>query len=173
MRIAEAMLAELERAIPVTRRHLERVPEDRLDWRPTPKSLTLGQLALHIAESSGKVAQLALQDVVALPPSREFPQPTSVAEVLDALDRSLNEARRALEGVDDERLDRDVTFTRGGQTLISYPRKDFLRDIMLNHLYHHRGQLTVYLRELDVPVPPSFGPTADEAPTPRPQPSRT
>ncbi|MBI2431438.1 MAG: DinB family protein [Candidatus Hydrogenedentes bacterium] len=164
MGLADAMLVEFERSLPLTRTHLERAPQDKLSWRPAPKSMTLGQLALHLAVSPGAVAQMAMQDSVEMPDFRTFPEPQSVAEILAAFDQSIEQVRQALTGLEDARLEGTISFTRQGQAVMSFPRKDFLRDIILNHTYHHRGQLSVYLRLLGVSVPPSFGPTADEKP---------
>lgn len=173
MQLAELMLAEFERSIPTTKRHLERVPEDRLTWRPAPKSLTVGQLAFHIATAPGGVARLSLQDSAELPDFREFPQPSTTAEILNAFHRSVEEARSVLGGITEAQMNGTISFTRSGQHVITFQRADFLRDILFNHLYHHRGQLSVYLRELGVPVPSTFGPSADEERAPNPDETTT
>lgn len=161
MTIAETILAEFEAQAPLTRRHLERVPEDKLDWKPAEKSMTLGQLALHIAQTPGGVAEFIGLDALELP-DFEFPHPASRDEVLRAYDESVENARIGLSGLSDEVMEGSIAFQKDGETLMQFPRKGFARDIILNHTYHHRGQISVYLRLLGVPVPSSFGPTADE-----------
>lgn len=162
----DAILEEFERTLPATRRYLERIPEDKLRWRPAAKSMNLGQLALHIALSPGEVAELGVQDSAELPEFNHFPEPASTAAILDAFDQSVKTVQELLPGTSDERLEGQLTFTVKGQVAAAMPRITFFRDIFLNHTYHHRGQLSVYLRELDVPLPWTFGPTADEAQSP-------
>ncbi len=163
MPMIDAFLAELEQEATTTRRVLERVPEDKLGWKPHAKSMSLGQLALHIATTPGNVAQMASLDAMERP---QFVQAeaTSVAEVLAALDQSVATAKQVLGGVDDARLMAPWRLTHGDQVLMEMPRAGILRVIMLNHWYHHRGQLTVYLRLLDVALPSVYGPSADENP---------
>lgn len=158
----DEIVAEFERTLPATRRYLERIPEDRLTWRPAAKSMSLGQLALHIAMAPGVVAEMSVQDSAVLPEFGQPPQPATRREVSDALEHSAETVRHLLPGMSDERLSGELTFTVNGQAAASMNRGVFLRDILLNHTYHHRGQLSVYFRELGVPVPSSFGPTADE-----------
>ena len=165
MTIAEQFLAEFEQELDTTRRFLEQVPEDRLTWQPHEKSMTLGQLALHIAESPEGVLRLVEKDESPVPDfSGGRPQPKTAGEVLDALDRGAAYLRQNLPAIDDGRMFSTFTFTQGGRTLLSLPRVAFLRSVMLNHWYHHRGQMTVYLRLLDVPLPSVYGPTADDNP---------
>jgi uncharacterized damage-inducible protein DinB len=160
MRLADAVIAELDQEAAPTRRALERVPEDRLDWRPHPRSMSLGQLALHIATTPGGVARLASLDgvessQVTAPPAK------SKAEILAAHEESVRTAKEFLRGLDDERAEAIWTMTRAGAPVFSAPRIEMIRTIMLRHVYHHRGELCVYLRLLDVPVPAMYGPTAD------------
>jgi uncharacterized damage-inducible protein DinB len=161
MRMVDAMLAELEQEAAHTRRVLERIPDQHLEWRPHPKSYTLGQLALHVATLSASVAELAMQNP-ATPPQFVQPQPASSAELVPALERSLAKARSVLGGLDDSAMMATWRLVEGGRELMAMPRAQILRAIMLNHWYHHRGQLTVYLRELNIPVPAIYGPSADE-----------
>jgi uncharacterized damage-inducible protein DinB len=163
MRLADAVIAELDQEAAPTRRALERVPEDRLDWRPHPRSMSLGQLALHIATTPGGVARLASLDgvessQVTAPPAK------SKAEILAAHEESVRTAKEFLRGLDDERAEAIWTMTRAGAPVFSAPRIEMIRTIMLRHVYHHRGELCVYLRLLDVPVPSIYGPSADENP---------
>ena len=165
MSIANALLSELEQEAQTTRRVLERVPQARLAWKPHPKSMSLGQLALHIAMVPGLVAELAARDSIERP---RFVQPeaSAASDLVPALDSSVAKARQQLGGMDDGAMTATWRLTSGGRELMSMPRAAFARAIMLNHGYHHRGQLLVYLRLLDVPVPSVYGPTADEDPFP-------
>jgi uncharacterized damage-inducible protein DinB len=160
---AERLIAELTRESHTTRRVLERLPEDRLAWRPHEKSMTVGQLALHLARLPLGIAML-VERLTVEAPTVPLGQPTSRREVLDALDESVAYAVERLSGWSDEDLDAQWTLTYRGAVLVSRGRGEVLRSLMLNHTYHHRGQLTVYLRLLDVPLPPVYGPTADENP---------
>ena len=162
MAMTDSFLQELEMEAKTTRRVLERVPEDKMDWRPHPKSHSLGQLALHIASVVGQVSDMLMMDSMELP-SFQQPQAASRKEVLDALDASLIKARKQLGQVNDARLATSLPIMRSGATVMEVPRVGLLRNLLLNHQYHHRGQLTVYLRMLSVPVPSIYGPSADEA----------
>src|SRR5262249_31712466 len=133
-------------------------------WRPHAKSFSLGQLALHIATVPGNVAQLSLQTVVPVPPAFEQPPASNTSELVPALEASVARARQLLGGLDDHALFETWRLMNNGREVMAMPRVAFLRAIMLNHWYHHRGQLQVYLRLLDVPVPSVYGPTADENP---------
>lgn len=165
MAIIDGLLQELEQETQTTRRVLERVPDNRLAWRPHEKARTLGQLALHVATVPGGVAELAASPSPAqFPPLADDPSPKSVSELAPALDQSIAKAKKALGGMDDAALTAPWRLMQGERELITTPRVAFLRSVMLNHWYHHRGQLTVYLRELGVPVPAIYGPSADENP---------
>lgn len=163
MTIAGALLSELEQEAQTTRRVLERVPQAHLPWKPHPKSYSLGQLALHVATVPGNVAELVARDSVEAP---RFVQPEagSAAELVPALATSVERAKEVLGGLDDARMAGIWRLTSGGRELMAMPRAAFARAVMLNHWYHHRGQLLVYLRLLDLPVPSVYGPTADENP---------
>jgi uncharacterized damage-inducible protein DinB len=163
--IATALLAEFEQELRTTRRFLERVPPDRLTWRPHEKSMTAGELALHIAQTPEGVLRLSEPDEAAPPDfGAGRPQPATLGEALSALDESADFVRATLPSVDDARMRDTFRIVQNGKTLLSLPRAAFLRSIMLNHWYHHRGQLGVYLRLLGVAVPSSYGPSGDEAP---------
>ena len=157
------LIEELNSEGRTTRRILERLPEDRFDWRPHPKSMSLGQLSLHLAGLPVGIAMLA-EHLSVEAPVVPLPTPRSRAEVLEAFDRSIEEASRRLAQWSDKDLDAEWTLTVKGAPVFATQRGDLLRSLMFSHVYHHRGQLTVYLRLLDVPVPPSYGPTADESP---------
>ena len=164
MAIADALIGELEQEAATTRRVLERVPEDKLSWKPHDKSMSLGQLAQHVAQIPAFVADLAAQNPGALPENFEQAAATSVDDVLSALTDSLSKAKEVVGGFDDAAMMETWSLTAGDKTLMSMPRIGLLRALMLNHWYHHRGQLSVYLRLLDVPVPSIYGPSADENP---------
>jgi uncharacterized damage-inducible protein DinB len=163
--IAQAMLAEFERELVTTRRFLERLPADRLTWQPHEKSMTAGELALHIAQAPGGVLRLCLAAQATAPDfNAGRPRPQTSHDVLAALDSGAAYVRETLPTIDDERMREPFKVVRGDQTLMSVPRADFLRAIMLNHCYHHRGQFGVYLRLIGAVVPSSYGPSGDESP---------
>ena len=164
MAMIEGMLQELDQEAQTTRRVLERVPENQLAWRPHKKARTLGELALHVATVPGAVAELISSPSPAQAPTFIDPSPSSASELIPALDQSIGKAKRALSGMDDATLMSTWRLMQGDRELFAVPRVALLRSIMLNHWYHHRGQLSVYLRELDVPIPSIYGPSADENP---------
>jgi uncharacterized damage-inducible protein DinB len=164
MNMIDALLAEMDQEANATRRVLERVPQAQLTWRPHHKSMSLGQLALHVATIPGLVAGLAAVDTVPEPPSFRQPEASTSAELIPALDASLAQARALLGGMDDGRLTATWRLMHGDAELMAMPRVAVIRSIMLNHWYHHRGQLLVYLRMHNVPLPSVYGPTADENP---------
>ena len=164
MRIIDPILMELDQEAKTTRRVLERVPNDKLGWKPHPKSMSLGQLALHIAETPGVIAGFVAGPTMELPGNFQQAEAGSTGEVMSAFEASLTRAKGVLAGLDDQTLLSTWTMTRAGKTMLSMPRLSMVRGILLNHWYHHRGQLSVYLRELDVPVPSIYGPSADENP---------
>jgi uncharacterized damage-inducible protein DinB len=163
MKLADTMLMELDQEAQTTKRVLDRIPEDKLSWKPHPKAFSLGQLALHIASVPASVTAAAVPDTMEVPNFSQ-PEPKSRQEVLDTFSKSLESARAALKKMDDARLNSTWSLTKNGKVLMSVPRIAFLRSILMNHNYHHRGQLSVYLRMLDVPVPSIYGPSADENP---------
>jgi uncharacterized damage-inducible protein DinB len=161
--MSDAFLQELEQEAHATRRALERVPENKLDWRPHPKSMSLGQLSLHIAVMPGAIAELSTQSPFQVKNFTQEPA-TSTSQLLSTLDESLAKARQVLKNTDDAALGTMWKMVDGEKEIMAIPRAALLRTVMLNHWYHHRGQLTVYLRELGVPVPSIYGPSADENP---------
>jgi uncharacterized damage-inducible protein DinB len=164
MRIVDSILAELDQEAATTRRILERVPDDKLSWTPHPKSMTLGQLALHIAQVPGTIAGFVAEPVFEMSGGFKQPAATSKTELMSALEQSLAKAKQILNGLDDATITSTWSMRAGGKTIMSMPRLAVVRSILLNHWYHHRGQLSVYLRSLDVPLPSIYGPTADENP---------
>jgi len=161
MSIAQQLLAEFESQVPVTRKFLERLPEDKLTWKPHQKSMTAGQLAYHLAVVPGGVSRGSQQEEIQVP-AFEHPQPASKKEILDAFDQSILTVREVMGGFDDAAINGIWRIKAGTEEVAAMPRVAFLRNIMLNHWYQHRGQFSVYLRMLDVPVPSSWGPSADE-----------
>jgi uncharacterized damage-inducible protein DinB len=157
------MLQEIEQEAQTTRRVLERVPGDRLGWRPHERAMSLGQLAMHVAVVPGVIAEMAGQSPFPVP---DFAQPPaeSAAELLPALDASIAKATGMLRVMDDAALANTWRATLHGREIMAIPVGGLLRSIMLNHWYHHRGQLVSYLRQLDVKVPAVYGPSADENP---------
>lgn len=165
MSIAEMLRAEFEQEARTTRKFLERIPDAQLLWKPHEKSMTAGQLALHIATFPPNVLKMALEDEVPLPDfGRPNPQPESTQQVLDTLAASIATVLEMLPTISDERMAGIWRMTKGGQEVLAMPRMAVLRSILLNHGYHHRGQLGVYLRMIGVSVPSSYGPSGDEAP---------
>jgi uncharacterized damage-inducible protein DinB len=162
---ANAMTRELDAELPATRRVLERIPHDRFDWRPHPKSLSAGQLAQHVASIPGNVsrfAQLDRLDVATRP--AEYATCESRASLLATLDESMNAARDFLAGLTEERAGQTWRLTFGDREIFAIPRLSVMRTMCFNHWYHHRGELVVYLRLLGVPVPIVYGRSADENP---------
>ena len=164
MALIDPMLQELEQEAKTTRRVLERVPDDQLNWRPHQKARTLGELAFHVATVPGGVAQFVASPSPVQPPDFSDHTPQNAAELVPALDQSIATAKKVLGNLEDSELMATWRLVDGERELLALPRMAMLRSIMLNHWYHHRGQLTMYLRELDVPIPSIYGPSADENP---------
>ena len=168
MTISQILLPEFDHEMANTRRALERVPTDRLEWSPHPKSMTLGRLAGHLARFGDWTAKTCELDELDMsppggPPYRER-QYTSTAEILEAFDANVAAGRAALAAASDEVLRGKWSLLSGGNAMFTMSRAAVLRSFVLSHCIHHRGQLTVYLRLLDVPVPALYGPSADERP---------
>ena len=162
---SSAMRQEFQEEVAITRRVLDRVPEDKLIWKPHAKSMTLGQLAGHIAAIPGRISCWAHQDCFdVLTGSFVPPQPNSHQEILAAFEQSVRDAGQNLEGLTDESLAGTFRLMKGDREISQQPRAVILRRVMLNHWYHHRGQLSVYLRLLDVPLPVIYGRSADTDP---------
>lgn len=164
MKMIDGLLAELEQEADTTRRVLERIPQAHLSWKPHPKSMSLGQLSLHVATVPGNVAELAAMDTIPEPPAFVQPEAATASELVPALTESVAKARRLLGGFEDAKMNAMWRLQSGGREIMAMPRVVFVRAIMLNHWYHHRGQLLVYLRLLNQSVPSVYGPTADENP---------
>jgi uncharacterized damage-inducible protein DinB len=163
MSMCQAMLQEFENEAGTTRRVLERVPSDKLTWKPHPKSMSLGTLALHVAASPGVIIGWCAEDETTFK-GEPSPQPTSTAEILAAHDASVKKVKETIPQIGDQGMQQMWTAKAGDQTLMTMPKAALARTIVMNHWVHHRGQLSVYLRLLDVPVPSIYGPSADENP---------
>jgi len=168
MGMSEMLLPEFDNETANTRKTLERIPEDKLDWRPHEKSMTMIGLASHIANLvSWMVLTINEDSFDVAPPGeepRKFPPANSRDEVLDIFDKNVAAARAAIGGASDEQLLRPWSLLSGGKTLFTLPRIAAVRSFVMNHGIHHRAQLGVYLRLNDVPVPSIYGPSADESP---------
>jgi uncharacterized damage-inducible protein DinB len=165
IKMLEPMMGEIQQEAATTKRVLERVPADKLSWKPHPKSMSLGQLAIHIATIPGNLSKLAQLDVFDTSQANFEPAaPKDAAEILTALDASIKAVEEYLGGMSESAAMGNWRLTAGGKEVFTIPRVAMLRSIMLNHWYHHRGQLSVYLRLLDVPVPVIYGRSADENP---------
>ncbi len=163
--LTSAMAAELQHEAVSTRRLLERVPNDKLGWQPHAKSMTLGRLAGHIGELPGWGQSTVEQpevDLATVPEDQRGAVAESVEQLLADFDGAVAGFVGALEGADDERLFESWKLRSGEHVILEMPRIAALRSFIMSHMIHHRGQLTVYLRLLDVPLPQTYGPTADE-----------
>ena len=159
----QALIAELKMEAANTRKILEKVPVEKNDWKPHQKSMALGRLATHVAEIPSWVSTIFLADELdfAKTPFKSHVATTS-QELLDILDKNLNEAVSVLENVTDEDFEKMWSMRNGVQVYFTLPKKVVLRTFAYSHNFHHRARLGVYLRLLDVPVPGMYGPTADE-----------
>lgn len=164
MNLKEPFIAEIKQEAATTRRLLERVPEASFQWKPHEKSMTLSRLASHIPELIGWIKTIVSQE------EWDFaggdyrpPAPTNVSELLELFDENVGSALKLLESQTDESLVSHWRLKNGKTVLLDLPRAAALRTVVINHVIHHRGQLSVYLRLLDVPLPSIYGPTADEA----------
>lgn len=163
LRFADLLLMEFDRESGLTRRLLTRLPADRLEWRPHEKSMTLGRLATHLAELPAWGARLVERSEfdLAARPSVEHAE-SSAQAIVTLFDGNTSDARKAIVARSDAELLAPWTLRRAGVEVFTVPRLVALRTLLLQHATHHRGQLSVYLRLLDVPLPPLYGPSADE-----------
>jgi len=163
--ILDPMLSEFREEVETTRRILSRVPADKLAWKPHPKSMSLGQLAIHIAMVPGRLAKLTQLDGFDVTQGSFIPpSPGSLEEIQATFEESVRDAENCIQGMTDERARGVWCLRAGDKEIFTKPRISVMRSIMLNHWYHHRGQLSVYLRLLDVPIPAIYGRSADESP---------
>jgi uncharacterized damage-inducible protein DinB len=164
MPINELLIREFDHEMSNTRRTLERVPAEKWDWKPHDKSGTLGWMAGHIATLPGFAIVTIKMTELDVAGAR-IPKVEKHADLLNTFAKARDEARDALAGVTDEQLGQTWTLKENGRTIFSMPRYDVLRTACFNHILHHRAQLTMYLRQLNVPVPALYGPSADEKPS--------
>lgn len=166
MKYTEIFLADLDREVPVSRRVLERVPEGRFDWKPHEKSMPMGSLAIMVATMPEWLAMMVDQDELDIAPKDgpKFrpPELKTKQDLLRALDASAEKGRAALRGTNDAHLMTSWKLLSAGEVLQDVPRHVQIRDGVLNHWVHHRGQLTVYLKTLGAKVPWVYGPSGDE-----------
>jgi uncharacterized damage-inducible protein DinB len=166
MAIKDGLLPEFDHEMALTRKTLERVPDDKLGWKPHPKSFSMGSLAMHIANMAGWTYLTMTNDSFDIqppgaPPYKEEPV-QSTKELLEKFDTGVVSARAAIAGTGDEAFMKQWSLLKEGQTLFTMPRIACLRSMIMNHTIHHRAQLGVYLRMNDIPVPATYGPSADE-----------
>jgi uncharacterized damage-inducible protein DinB len=165
MSIVDSILAEIEQEAEITKRLLDIVPEDKLSWRPHPKAKSLGELAMHVAGLQGGVAELGQNDIAQRPEDLGVdPEAASRDQILKTFAESQEKARSIVGSTSEEALFVEWKVMSGDRTVAAMPRIAFWRSILLNHNYHHRGQLSTYLRQLDVPLPSIYGPSADVDP---------
>jgi uncharacterized damage-inducible protein DinB len=169
MAICDSILPEFDNEMAITRKTLDRVPEDRPDWKPHEKSMALGRLAGHLAELPSFVSMILRDDSFNMRPAGGGPsrQPlvmTSRKELLEAFDKNVAELRTTLASASDETLMKEWTLLAGDKKIFSGPRIGVIRTFCLNHVIHHRAQMGVYLRLNNVLVPSVYGPSADENP---------
>jgi uncharacterized damage-inducible protein DinB len=162
--IAAEVVSEMDREAEITDRLFDIIPNDKLDWRPHPKAKSLGELAMHIAVLPGNVAALAVDDVHEFAGIPKDPEATSREQIRAVFAESLAKAKEIVRATDDENAVKELRLTANGKTLFAAPRLGFWRTVLLNHNYHHRGQLSTYLRILDIPLPSVYGPSADTNP---------
>lgn len=165
MALRDMILPEFDREMATTRKTLERVPEGKPDWKPHDRSMSIGRLAGHLAELPIFAVRTFQGDSFDFQASGAPPQPTvmtSRQQLLDLFDKNVAAARVAISKATDEDFQKTWTLLSGGKTIFSMPRLAVLRSMVLNHVIHHRGQLSVYLRLSNVPVPSIYGPSADE-----------
>jgi uncharacterized damage-inducible protein DinB len=161
----QPMLGEFREEAVITKRVLDRVPADKLSWRPHPKSMSVGQLAIHIATVPGALAKITQAEQFDVSQGNFVPTPPKdMEEIHAAFAKSVQDVEGYLGNMTEEAAQGSWRLTFGEREIFSRPRVEVLRSIMLNHWYHHRGQLSVYLRMLEVPVPMIYGPSADENP---------
>ena len=163
MSMTDAILKELDHEAATTRRLLERIPTDKLEWKPHDKSMTLGRLAMHTAMVPGAICGWATADEFHFT-GEKTPVAATTGDILAAHDASATKAKAIIGGLGDAGLAVNWKGIAGDKTIFAMPKAVLVRSIALNHWYHHRGQLSVYLRLLDIPVPSIYGPSADENP---------
>jgi uncharacterized damage-inducible protein DinB len=162
MSISAALIEELKQEAEATKKVLERIPEKTFDWKPHKKSMSMVQLASHVANAvSWAIPTLELEELD-IPTDHQPWKAESTKDLIEHFETNVKDAIARLEGYPDEKMMQDWTGKSGGKVFFTLPRVAILRSFVLNHLVHHRGQLSVYLRLNDIPVPSIYGPSADE-----------
>lgn len=162
-RLATAFLAELENEAKTARACLERVPADKFDWKPHEKSMTMGRLATHVGEMFGWTKETLTQDVLDFAAGDFTPfEPKTTEDLLKFFDEKIATAKEVLNNTPDDAFMTPWTMRNGEQVYFTMPKVAVMRTFVMNHIVHHRGQLSVYLRLNDIPVPSIYGPSADE-----------
>lgn len=164
MALKDALLPEFDQEMTATRRAIERLKEDKYDWAPHEKSMKAGRLASHIAEMTVWGTISITRDSLDLAGGHQPFNAASRGELLAAFDKNAADCRKAIEGASDETLMKPWSLMNGENTIMTLPKITVIRSFVLNHIIHHRGQLSVYLRLTDTPVPSIYGPSADEGP---------
>ena len=162
MPLTDALLPEFDHEMTLTRKLLERVPEDKFDWKPHQKSMTLGGLATHLANLPNWGEMTLNQSEIDIGGAAPNPQAASRADLLAAFDKAVAATRGTLTGKSDAELMAPWTLKRDGHAIFSMPKAAVWRSFVMSHIVHHRGQLSVYLRLQDVPLPSIYGPSVDE-----------
>jgi uncharacterized damage-inducible protein DinB len=163
MTISETLLPEFDQEMATLRKLVDRVPEDKFSWKPHEKSMSLGRLAGHVSEMPQFASFIINQEKFEITSGQAPPfNPATKAELMAGLDKNVAEARAVIAGASDEHLGKAWSFLFGGNVVMELPRAAALRTVVMNHIIHHRGQLSVFLRLLNVPVPSIYGPSADE-----------
>ncbi len=163
--VRQLALGDFEQEVALTRRVLERVPDDRFDWKPHPKSFSIGHLATHLSNLPFWLISILGADefdLASVPPTNPDELPKTRDAVLAKFDGNVAAVRAALQAADDEALTRPWTLRKGEHVVMTVPRVAAIRTVGVSHIVHHRGQMTVYLRLLDIPVPGVYGPSADD-----------
>jgi uncharacterized damage-inducible protein DinB len=162
MSLSQSLLPEFDQEMANTRRVLERMPMDKYDWKPHEKSFSLGKLATHVAHLPSWAAMTLATDELDIGKPFDQPKPQTTEQLLELFDQSAAQARASLAGAADEEFFKKWSLRNGEHVIFTLPKIAVIRGVVLNHVIHHRGQLTVYLRLNDVPVPGLYGPSADE-----------
>lgn len=161
--IANGLIGEIDHEAATTRKVLERIPVEKFDYKPHEKSMTMSRLATHVAEMFDWVTETCKTSEMDFAKVEYKPfEPKTTAELVEYLEKRVAEAKEALKNTSDEQMKEDWTLKNGDQTYFTLPKINTLRTMCMNHIWHHRGQLSVYLRLNDIPVPEMYGPSADE-----------
>lgn len=163
MSLAKKIIAEIQQESISTQKVLERIPTDKFDWKPHEKSMSLKELAVHVVEISGLISLVITKPELDFSVEKKPLEINSTEELVDFYKKLKQKSIEALENVKAEELNEIWVMRNGEHIIMELPKKEVIKIMALNHAYHHRGQLSVYLRLLDIPVPSIYGPSADEA----------